>query len=109
MPDPKGKRQSLYEAIWDAVRRIPRGRVSSYGRVARAAGMPGRARLVGYALHALVADDVPWHRVINARGAVSLPEADGRAALQRALLEAEGVFFEGGRVDLARFGWYMGG
>lgn len=109
MPNSSSRRQSLYEAIWEAVRRIPRGRVSSYGRVARAAGVPGRARLVGYALHALESDDVPWHRVINARGAVSLPEADGQAALQRALLEAEGVVFEDGRVDLDRFGWYMDG
>jgi methylated-DNA-protein-cysteine methyltransferase-like protein len=102
-------RNSTYERIWAAVRKIPAGRVSSYGLVARAAGMPGHARLVGYALHALDSDDVPWHRVINNRGAISLPEADGRAALQRTLLEAEGVVFEGGRADLMRFGWYMDG
>lgn len=100
---------SLYQKIWNAVRKIPPGRVSSYGRVASAAGMPGQARLVGYALHSLASDDVPWHRVINVRGAISLPDADGQAALQQALLEAEGVVFVQGRVDMARFGWYMEG
>ncbi len=109
MAERRRDRTSTYERIWAAVRKIPAGRVSSYGRVARAAGMPGHARLVGYALHALVAEDVPWHRVINARGTISLPEADGRAALQRTLLEAEGVVFVNSRVDMVRFCWYADG
>ncbi len=100
-----GQDASSYRRIHAATRKIPRGRVATYGDVARAAGFPGAARLVGYALHALPpGSDVPWHRVINAKGEVSLradPEAGG---LQRALLEAEGVVFDArGRVDLARF------
>jgi methylated-DNA-protein-cysteine methyltransferase-like protein len=90
--------------IFAVVRRIPRGRVASYGQVARLAGLPGHARLVGYALHACPSN-LPWQRVVNVRGEVSLPEADGQAAFQRALLEAEGVIFRDGRVDMGRFGW----
>jgi len=92
--------------IHAAVRRIPRGRVSSYGAVATAAGLPGHARQVGYALAALEdGTDVPWHRVVNARGEIS-PRSGDRSveALQRALLEAEGITFdERGRVDHGRF------
>ena len=95
-----------YRRIHVAVRRIPRGRVATYGQVAVAAGLPGRARQVGYALHALPEDSgVPWHRVINARGEVS-PRGDGHEEVQRALLEAEGVVFDHrDRIDLERFGW----
>ena len=102
---------SSHASIYDVVRRIPRGRVATYGGVAHEAGLPGRARQVGYALAALGQtrgdDDVPWHRVINARGEVSA-RTGGPAfeRLQRTLLEAEGVVFgRGGRVDLKRFGW----
>jgi methylated-DNA-protein-cysteine methyltransferase-like protein len=88
------------------VRRIPRGRVATYGQVAAFAGFARQPRLAGYALHALPhGSDVPWHRVLNARGRVSLPDTDGVASLQRALLEREGVRFDAGRVDLDRFGW----
>jgi methylated-DNA-protein-cysteine methyltransferase-like protein len=95
-----------YERIYAAVARIPRGRVATYGEVAAAAGLPGRARQVGYALHALPAGrPVPWHRVVNARGEVS-PRAEPRfETIQRKLLEREGVAFDArGRVSLARFG-----
>jgi methylated-DNA-protein-cysteine methyltransferase related protein len=95
-----------YEAIYAAVRRIPRGRVSSYGRIALLAGHPGQARLVGYALHALRAsqgDEVPWWRVVNSQGYISNAY---EPALQRELLEAEGVAVDNReRVDLARFLW----
>lgn len=90
--------------IFAVVRRIPRGRVASYGQVALLAGLPRQARLVGYALHQCP-PGLPWHRVVNARGGISLPEADGQAPFQRALLESEGVEFNGGRVDLRRFRW----
>ena len=64
---------SLYDRIYEVVCRIPRGRVAAYGQVAAEAGLPGHARLVGYALHNLPDDtDVPWHRVVNARGGISL-------------------------------------
>lgn len=97
---------ATYARIYAAVRRIPRGRVSTYGWIAELAGMPGAARQVGYALAALPAHStVPWQRVINARGTVS-ERATGHELRQRFLLEAEGVQFDaGGRVDLARFGW----
>ena len=96
-----------HQRFYDVVRRIPAGRVSTYGAVARAAGLPGRARQVGYALAALDDQDVPWHRVLNARGEIS-PRQGGRAfeLIQRELLEAEGVRFdERQRVDLERYGW----
>jgi len=96
---------TAYESIYAVVRRIPRGRVASYGQVARVAGLRNAARQVGYALHALPrGSTVPWQRVVNARGAISL--RDHHALTQRMLLTGEGVRFDGrGRVDLARFGW----
>ena len=97
-----------YSKIYRVVCRIPSGCVMTYGEVARAAGLPGRARQVGYALHALSGQDgeVPWQRVINAKGRISLPDWEGAGALQRSLLEAEGVVFcDSGRIDLADYGW----
>ncbi|HBP21186.1 MAG TPA: methyltransferase [Planctomycetes bacterium] len=92
------------EEVYACVRQIPRGRVASYGDVARAAGYPNHARQVGYALSALPGgSDVPWQRVVNARGEVS-PRPN--AERQRALLEDEGVEFDArGRIDWSRFGW----
>jgi methylated-DNA-protein-cysteine methyltransferase-like protein len=97
----------VYQAIYRVVGRIPPGRVSTYGDVARLAGVPGAARQVGYALHALPAgSDLPWHRVINARGEVSTRSEEGPEHLQRALLEEEGVGFDvRGRCDLSRWRW----
>ncbi len=97
-----------YARIYAVVRRIPRGRVATYGQVARVAGLPGHARQVGYAMAALTEGTrVPWHRVINAQGAVSLRRAGpGAGVRQRQLLEREGVIFNPrGRVPLDRFGW----
>jgi len=98
---------STHEAILAVVRRIPRGRVATYGQIAALAKLPRQPRLVGYALHALSSSTtVPWHRVINARGMVSI-RSDGSASLsQRLLLEREGVQFDGrGRVSLERHQW----
>jgi methylated-DNA-protein-cysteine methyltransferase-like protein len=97
---------SSYDRIYAVVRRIPRGRVSTYGEVARAARLGAAARQVGYALHALPEEsDVPWQRVVNARGEISA-RASGFEVPQRRLLEHEGVRFDArGRIDLARFGW----
>ena len=94
-----------YQRIYDVVRRIPRGRVSTYGQVAELAGLEGRARQVGYALHALPdGSGIPWHRVINARGEISARSGSDWGELQRYLLEAEGIEFDReGRVDLNRF------
>ncbi len=104
-PDPSSER---YRRIYAAVRRIPRGRVATYGDIARVAGLPGQARLVGYALHALPAhSSVPWHRVLNARGTISLGRQEpGGGLAQRFLLEREGVVFDAnGRVSLEAFRW----
>jgi methylated-DNA-protein-cysteine methyltransferase-like protein len=97
---------SSYQRIYAAVRRVPRGRVATYGQIARLAGLPGHARQVGYALHALRASTtVPWHRIVNASGAISLRRSGG-ALSQRLLLEREGVTFDArGRISLARCGW----
>lgn len=94
-----------YAAIYKIVRRIPRGRVATYGQIAELAGLEGHARQVGYALHSLPnGSDVPWHRVINSRGEISARSASDSHELQRLLLEAEGVEFDrAGRVALARF------
>ena len=107
--------RSSYERIWSVVRRIPLGRVATYGQIARVAGLPRQARLVGYALNALsderakragAAKPVPWQRVINAQGRVSVRAFPGSEAVQRKLLEREGVAFDArDRVDLERFGW----
>jgi methylated-DNA-protein-cysteine methyltransferase related protein len=97
-----------YARIYEVVRRIPRGRVSTYGDVAVLADLPGGARQVGYALHALpVHSSVPWHRVINAGGGISLGRRiPGGGLVQRMNLEAEGIPFDAaGRVDLRRFRW----
>ena len=103
-----------FEPFYRVARRIPRGRVATYGQVAALAGRPRGARLCGYALSALRATvhDVPWQRVLGARGAgragISLRDPVGAAA-QRALLEREGVVLDArGRVDLRRFGWRRG-
>jgi methylated-DNA-protein-cysteine methyltransferase-like protein len=95
-----------YVRIYAVVRRIPRGRVATYGQVAKLAGLPGSARQVGYALHALPgASALPWQRVINASGAISLHPMNGGIS-QRILLEKEGVRFDArGRVSLTKFGW----
>lgn len=95
-----------FERIYSVVARIPRGRVATYGQVARLAGRV-TARLVGYAMAATPDHlDLPWQRVINARGEVS-PRKHGDGHLsQRRLLEREGVRFdERGRIELARFAW----
>jgi len=97
--------RKLLLRIWKAVATIPRGQVASYGAVARCAGLPRRARLVGHALKvAPPALKLPWHRVVNARGAISLPPGSKAHRTQRRLLEEEGVVFTNGRVDLSNAG-----
>lgn len=86
---------------------IPAGQVATYGQVADLAGLPGGARRVGRVLAALPADSrLPWHRVINAAGRLSLPGNSG--ARQQRLLRAEGVYVCDRRVDLRRYRWAPG-
>lgn len=95
-------------AICAVIRRIPKGWVATYGQVAAMAGLPRRSRLVGQVLRQLgQATDIPWHRVVNAKGEVSYAlSRNGGDALQRRLLEEEGVEFdERDRFDLERFRW----
>jgi methylated-DNA-protein-cysteine methyltransferase related protein len=98
---------SSYTKIYAVVRRVPRGRVAPYGVVARLAKLPGQARLVGYAMHALPSGTtVPWHRVVNAQGEISLRKGGEGELLQRLLLEREGVEFGlRNRINLKRYGW----
>jgi methylated-DNA-protein-cysteine methyltransferase-like protein len=99
---------TTYGRIYAVVSDIPDGRVATYGQVARLAGMPGQARLVGHALSSLHDRvPVPWHRVVNAGGRIS-PRSGGSQAdtVQRLRLEGEGVSFdEHGRIPLERFQW----
>ncbi|MBW4484455.1 MAG: MGMT family protein [Tildeniella torsiva UHER 1998/13D] len=98
-----------YERIYAVVRQIPRGQVATYGQVAELAGLVGKPRLVGYALYQvdMATDDVPWQRVINAKGEVSKsPRRNGSDYVQRAMLEDEGIEFDHrGRIDLSQYRW----
>jgi len=95
----------IYQKIYSVVRKIPRGRVATYGQVAKIAGVGNQPRRVGYALGILEEDDVPWHRVVNAKGEISPrwdPDAPDR---QKSLLLEEGIEFDKGRIELAKFQW----
>jgi methylated-DNA-protein-cysteine methyltransferase-like protein len=109
LPRPKRTAEAgeTYRRIFAMVRRIPKGRVASYGEIATWSGLPRQARLVGYALHASGSDVVPWHRVVNAAGVLSLGKLDPSGALtQRIRLEAEGVSFDArGRVRMDLHRW----
>jgi methylated-DNA-protein-cysteine methyltransferase related protein len=107
-PAPKTTTSETYLAIYAVVGRIPEGSVATYGQVASLAGLPGRARLVGYALSALAGrSSIPWHRVVNAQGRISSRSYGSDADReQRLRLEQEGVSFDaGGRIPLERFLW----
>jgi methylated-DNA-protein-cysteine methyltransferase-like protein len=99
------KPDSFFEAVYAAVRQIPRGRVATYGQIARLLNNPAGSRAVGWALRALPRGHaVPWQRVVNARGEISLSER--HQALQKAFLESEGVRFDkSGRISLDRYQW----
>jgi len=96
--------------IWQVIALIPHGRVATYGDIARHAGLPGAARRVGYSLRQLPPETgIPWHRVINSQGRISLPEGSASQYTQRERLEAEGIVFRGNKsVDLKKFRWKPG-
>jgi methylated-DNA-protein-cysteine methyltransferase-like protein len=98
---------ATYRRIYAVVSRIPKGRVATYGQVAVLAGLPRQPRLVGYALHVLPPSSrVPWHRVVNAKGQISVRgNGLGHEELQAALLRREGVRLSAGAIALARYRW----
>lgn len=98
---------SISERVWHVIASIPKGRVATYGQVADLAGLPGGARRVGKILSQLPRGTrIPWQRVVNASGGISLPEGSGGFARQQTLLKKEGVVFQpSGRISLRRFRW----
>ena len=96
-----------YDLIYAVVRQIPPGKVATYGQVAELAGLIGKPRVVGYALYKVAPEDeIPWQRVINAKGEISTSAfRDGSDDLQRVLLEEEGIEFEGNKINLSQYRW----
>lgn len=93
---------TFFEQVYAIVRRIPEGRVVSYGQIARMIGRPRAARMVGWAMRSCP-DDIPWQRVIKSDGSIA---GGGFSVLRRALLREEGVpFLPDGRVDMAACQW----
>ena len=93
-----------WDPVYRLIKKIPRGRVTTYGELARALRLPGGARAVGYAMAATPKGrGIPWHRVVGAGGRLLIPEPHG--SMQRRLLETEGVVVEGARLDLKRYSW----
>ncbi len=96
---------SLFLRVYALVRRVPRGRVVTYGQVARALGMPRGARTIGWAMRACQDPNVPWHRVVNAQGRISLRPTAGYQE-QHVRLKQEGIrFSREGTIDLSKYGW----
>lgn len=109
MPSKPVTAEEAFPKIWAIVKKIPRGRVASYAQVAWLAGFPGRARMVGRSLRdAGAVAKLPWHRVINAQGKIAIPKSSQGYVEQKARLVAEGVIFEGDRVNLRTYGWRKG-
>ena len=98
---------TTYQLIYATVRQIPKGKVATYGQIAELSGLPRQARQVGYALHALPAKTtVPWHRVVNAQGKISLRTEGGADTEQQQRLQREKVRFnERGVIDLKTYRW----
>ncbi|MBN2325265.1 MAG: MGMT family protein [Spirochaetes bacterium] len=104
-----GKRSGFCRKVCEIVRNIPPGRVATYGMIAAYAGNPRGARTVAWILHSCSKKEkLPWHRVVNRMGTVSLRHGRGRE-IQKGLLEGEGVFFDGkSRIDFDRYLWRPG-
>ncbi len=100
---------SFYKKVYGLVSKIPKGKVTSYGKIAVLLGNPRAARAVGYALNALKKTElqaIPWQRVINSKGQISFKGDTVRANLQRKILESEGIVFHSdGQIDFTLFGW----
>ncbi|MGH9692071.1 MAG: MGMT family protein [Candidatus Acidiferrales bacterium] len=93
-----------WEAVYRLVKKIPRGRVTTYGEIARSLRLPGGARAVGYAMAACPGGrGIPWHRVVGAGGRLLIREP--HAGLQRRLLESEGIAIGAGKIDMKTYAW----
>lgn len=101
-----GKLQEDFEKIWATIRRVPLGRVATYGQIAAECGFPKRPRLTAQALaHVPPGMELPWHRIINAQGRSSMPEGSRGHREQLRRLKAEGVKIVKGRIDLDEYRW----
>lgn len=100
------EQHTLYATVYEVVREIPVGKVATYGQIARLIGLPHHARHVGFALsHLDSGHDVPWHRVVNAKGQIHTRH-NGQPSYQQETLEAEGIVFkENGAINLMHFQW----
>jgi methylated-DNA-protein-cysteine methyltransferase-like protein len=97
------------EKIWQVVAQIPKGKVATYGQVARLAELPGYARYVGYTMKNLPAGTrLPWFRVVNSQGRLSFPHDSSQYQSQKSKLESEGIAFIGGRFSLKKYQWQPG-
>ena len=96
-----------YKKIWEQAALIPAGQVASYGQVAKQAGLPRRgARMVARAVAAAPREmQLPWHRIVNAQGCISIPKTSARYEQQQELLRAEGVPVKNGKLDIDKHGW----
>ena len=103
----KSHKKSCYPRIYEIVKQIPYGKVATYGQIADLAGLIGKPRVVGYALYRVVDSmEIPWHRVINAKGEVSRSSLrDGKDHQQQSLLEGEGIIFNNRKLDLNIYRW----
>lgn len=105
------KSQNFYESVYAVVKKIPKGKVTTYGHIALLLGNPRAARAVGYALNSLKKDresKIPWQRVINRQGRISFKGDSFRADLQKKILQTEGVFFDldNDQLDFGKYGWF---
>ncbi len=102
---------SFYERVYNIVKHVPKGKVTTYGHIAFLAGNPNAARAVGYALKAIpleLHEEIPWQRVISSKGKISISSRPHAANLQYELLKKEGIVFDSsGKTDLEKFGWLL--
>ncbi|MFC3149480.1 MGMT family protein [Litoribrevibacter euphylliae] len=98
--------QEFHDAVLFILGQIPKGKVTTYGKIAQLAGYPNHSRHVGKILSKLPSDtSIPWHRVINGQGRISFPEHSERYHVQKDKLEHEGISFLNGRINLKQIGW----
>jgi len=99
----------VFEAVYECLKRVPRGKVTTYGAIARAIGMPRGSRMVGYALHVNPdPENIPCYKVVNRFGGLAPAFAFGGIEVQKLLLESEGIEVVDGAVDLNKYGYFFG-